>query len=192
MLADVPAWSRQGLTGGAEVVQKGNCYFAHTWVLVTEKCNGRFSIKIIDFLQFPAEKWDLTDKQTCAKEIGFSPCLHPSPSKKKKKKNHQNENIDKLDFLLSRRKQNPELFSWEERDFDMLPCFIPRTPKRLISYLLPLTFRLAETLAKHCAWAGKGSGNGVLNITVKHQEKKKKRKKTPKWLRLSIFCLSCL
>lgn len=54
---------------------------------------------MIDFLQFPAEKWDLTDKQTCAKEIGFSPSLHPSPSKKKKK-NHQNENIDKLDFLF--------------------------------------------------------------------------------------------
>lgn len=189
MLADVPAWSRQGLTGGAEGVQKGNCYFAHTWVLVTEKCNGRFSIKMIDFLQFPAEKWDLTDKQTCAKEIGFSPSLHPSPSKKKKRIIRM-KTLTSWTFFLSRRKQNPELFSWEERDFDMLPCFIPRTPKRLTSYLLPLTFRLAEALAKYCAWAGKGSGNGVLNITVKHQEKK--RKKTPKWLRLSIFCLSCL
>lgn len=140
MLADVPAWSRQGLTGGAEGVQKGNCYFAHTWVLVTEKCNGRFSIKIIDFLQFPAEKWDLTDKQTCAKEIGFSPCLHPSPSKKKKKESSEWKHWQ---VGLSFCQEGSKILNYLAEKKETLICCHALSPGLLkglspICYLLPL------------------------------------------------------
>lgn len=44
------------------------------------------------------------------------------------KKNRQNENSGKLDFVLSKRQQNPKLFSQGVRYFDKLLYFIPRTP----------------------------------------------------------------
>lgn len=100
------------------------------------------------------------------------------------KKNHQNENSDKLDFVLSKRQQNPELFSQGVRYSDKLLYFIPRNPKSFTSHPLPLTFRLAKTLVQYCSYVLENKGEKRLREwgTEYHSKRAKKHQDGSDWL----------